>query len=31
MVFIPYGPFFIISAALIIFFPKLISYLLPGN
>lgn len=31
MVFIPYGPFFILSAALIIFFPRFISFLLPGN
>jgi leader peptidase (prepilin peptidase)/N-methyltransferase len=31
MVFIPYGPFFIFSAALIIFFPRFLSILLPGN
>lgn len=31
MVFIPYGPFFIISTTLIIFFPKFLGSLLPGN
>jgi len=30
MVFIPYGPFFIISTTLIIFFPKFLGSLLPG-
>lgn len=30
MVFIPYGPFFIISATLIIFFPRFLGSLLPG-
>jgi len=30
MLFIPYGPYFIISAFLIIFFPKFIQTLIPG-
>jgi prepilin signal peptidase PulO-like enzyme (type II secretory pathway) len=30
MLFIPYGPYFIISAFLIIFFPKFIQMMLPG-
>lgn len=30
MTFIPYGPYFIIGAALIVFFPKFLKALLPG-
>ena len=30
MVFIPYGPFFIISTAVILFLPELVRFLLPG-
>ena len=29
MIFIPYGPYFIISAFLIIYFPRLLAALLP--
>jgi prepilin signal peptidase PulO-like enzyme (type II secretory pathway) len=30
MTFIPYGPYFIITAALIIYFPKLLALIVPG-
>jgi prepilin signal peptidase PulO-like enzyme (type II secretory pathway) len=30
MTFIPYGPYFIITAALIIYFPKLLAMIVPG-
>lgn len=31
MLFIPYGPYFIVSAFLIIYFPKFVQLLVPGN
>jgi hypothetical protein len=30
MTFIPYGPYFITTAALIVFFPKLLALVVPG-
>jgi prepilin signal peptidase PulO-like enzyme (type II secretory pathway) len=30
MMFIPYGPYFIISASLIVFFPKFVAMIVPG-
>ena len=30
MTFIPYGPYFIITAALIVYFPKLLAMIVPG-
>jgi hypothetical protein len=30
MTFIPYGPYFIITAAMIVYFPKLLAMIVPG-
>jgi hypothetical protein len=30
MTFIPYGPYFIITAALIVYFPKFLAMIVPG-